>query len=285
MEAIRETLSEALSVKSAITVLVAAIVLSSVFSAYLTPYDPTAIDLDSVKSGPSVKHPFGTDSKGRDILSRVLYGGRLSLGVSLLASITSLVIGLSMGLTAGYFSSRPGKLAWVDTAIMALVDLTLSFPSLLLSIGISVLLPPGALTVIVAISLVGWASFTRLIRGEVLKIREALYVYAARSIGATHYRIVVYHILPQCLSIGKAMIGIKFGSYILTEASLSFLGLGPQPPSPSWGNMISENRAYILTDPWMVIFPGLAIAVTILAFNIVGDIYRQNYGIEGGMKG
>jgi ABC-type dipeptide/oligopeptide/nickel transport system permease subunit len=133
----------------------------------------------------------------------------------------------------------------------------------------------------IAIALVGWASLARLIRGEVLKIKQTLYVEAARSIGSSAYRIIVYHILPQCLSIGKAMIGIKFGGYILTEASLSFLGLGPQPPQPSWGNMISENRAYILSEPWMVLFPGLAIAITVLAFNFLGDSYRKTYGIEG----
>ncbi|MEO5356522.1 MAG: ABC transporter permease [Nitrospirae bacterium YQR-1] len=258
-----------MTVKSIPLIILTIIVLAVGFAGFLTPYDPFKIDLDSIKEGPTIKHPFGTDSKGRDVLCRVLYGGRISLGVSFVAAAVALSIGFFVGLVSGYFSGI------VDTVLMAIVDLTLSFPSLLLAIGISVLLPPSVFTVMTAISIVGWAAFARLIRAQVLKIKEMPYVEAARSIGAGSMRIIVFHILPQCLPIAIAMFGLKFSGYILTEASLSFLGLGPQPPVPSWGNMVSENRAYLLSEPWMVIFPGLAIASTALCFNLAGDLLNK----------
>ncbi|MBF0320706.1 MAG: ABC transporter permease [Nitrospirae bacterium] len=247
------------------------IVAAVVFAPFLAQYDPIAINLDDIKSAPTLKHPFGTDCKGRDVFARVLYGGRISLGVSFAAALVSLGIGFTAGLISGYYGG------WVDTLLMALVDLTLAFPSLLLAIGISVIMPPTKFTVMAAIALVGWASFARLIRGQVLKVKEMAYVEAARSLGAGNLRILLVHILPQCLSLGLVMLGIKFSGYILTEASLSFLGLGPQPPTPSWGNMIGENRAYILSEPWMMLFPGLAIAVTALCFNLFGDYLQEKH--------
>ncbi|QWR77875.1 ABC transporter permease [Candidatus Magnetomonas plexicatena] len=245
--------------------LLAVIVLAVIFAGFLTPYDPFKIDLYSIKETPTAKHPCGTDSLGRDVLCRILYGGRISLGVSFIAAAAALSIGFFVGLVSGFFGGV------VDTLLMALVDLTLSFPSLLLAIGISVLMPPSVFTVMAAISIVGWAAFARLIRGQVLKIKEMPYIEAARAIGAGNLRIIALYVLPQCMPIAVAMFGLKFSGYILTEASLSFLGLGPQPPIPSWGNMISENRAYLLSEPWMVIFPGLAIALTALCFNLTGD--------------
>lgn len=247
------------------------IVLAVAFAPYLTHYDPVAINLDEIKAAPSPRHLFGTDSKGRDVLARVLYGGRISLGVSFAAALVSLCIGFTAGLISGYYGR------WTDTLLMAVVDLTLAFPSLLLAIGISVVLPPTKFTVMAAIALVGWASFARLIRGQVLKVKEMAYVEAARSLGAGNLRILTVHIFPQCLSLGLVILGIKFSGYILTEASLSFLGLGPQPPTPSWGNMIGENRAYIISEPWMVLFPGLAIAATALCFNLFGDYMQERF--------
>ncbi|KWT89418.1 ABC transporter permease [Candidatus Magnetominusculus xianensis] len=242
-----------------------------VFAPFFTQYDPVSINLDEIKAAPSLSHPFGTDCKGRDVLARVLYGGRISLGVSFAAALVSLCIGFSVGLISGYYGG------WTDTLFMAVVDLTLAFPSLLLAIGISVVLPPTKFTVMAAIALVGWASFARLIRGQVLKVKEMAYVEAARSLGAGNLRVIAVHIFPQCLSLGLVILGIKFSGYILTEASLSFLGLGPQPPTPSWGNMIGENRAYILSEPWMVLFPGLAIAATALCFNLFGDYMQEKF--------
>jgi len=250
------------------------IISASILAPVISPYDPEEISLDDLKQPPSLKHPFGTDSKGRDILSRVLYGGRISISVSVMASLLSMGVGLIVGLVSGYVGRR------VDTVIMLLVDFILSFPSLLLAIGISIILPPGIYTVMIAIASVGWASFARLIRGYVLSLREAPFIEAARAIGCSNKRIIFVHLLPQCVPLVIAMTGLKLGSYILIEASLSFLGLGAQPPVPSWGSMISSSRAFIVSAPWMVIFPGLAITVTALCFNMMGDILRDRYGLK-----
>lgn len=246
----------------------------AVFSSVLSPYDPEKIDLDSIKEPPGIKHPFGTDNKGRDILSRVLYGGRISVSIALIAAFISMFIGLVMGLCSGYLGGK------ADTAIMAVVDLILAFPSLLLAIGVSIIFPAGVYTVMIAIAFVGWASFARLIRGHVLTLKDAAYIEAAEAIGCSRFRILFVHLMPQCLPIGLVMAGIKLGGYVLTEASLSFLGLGAQPPMPTWGSMVSMNRAYIASEPWMVLFPGMAIAVTALCFNVLGDALRDKYGLK-----
>ncbi len=163
---------------------------------------------------------------------------------------------------------------------MAFVDLILSFPALLLAIGISIVFPPGIYTVMIAIVSVGWASFARLIRGHIMVLREATFVEAARSIGCSNMRIIFTHLMPQCVPLLLVMGGLKMGSYILTEASLSFLGLGAQPPTATWGSMINANRAYISSAPWMVFFPGFMIAVSALCFNILGDTLRDKYGLK-----
>jgi peptide/nickel transport system permease protein len=248
--------------------------LISLFAPFISGYDPDMIDLDNLRKPPSIQHPFGTDNKGRDILSRILYGGRISIGIALTAALLSMGIGLIVGLCSGFWGGR------VDTAIMAFVDLILSFPSLLLAIGISVVFPPGIYTVMIAIAAVGWASFARLIRGHVLTLRGALYVEAARALGCSDMRILFMHLMPQCIPLLFVMTGLKLGGYILTEASLSFLGLGAQPPTATWGSMISANRAFISSSPWMVFSPGLMIAVTALCFNTLGDALRDRYGLN-----
>lgn len=238
----------------------------------LYPYDPMAIDLESIKLPPSIEHPCGTDSKGRDILSRVLFGGRISLFISVCAATGSMLIGLILGLVSGYFGGK------IDTVIIMVIDVTLAFPSLLLAIGITVVFPPGMsgmYTVIVALSLVGWATFARLVRGLTVSQKESLFVEASRSVGCSHKRVLFYHILPNCVATLLVALSIKMGSFILAESALSFLGLGIQPPTPTWGSMISLNRIYIHSAPWMVIFPGLAIAMSAFAFNILGDAFRD----------
>lgn len=252
----------------------AIIIASSIMAPLISPYDPVEINLDAIKMPPSLNHPFGTDNKGRDILSRVLYGGRISLSVALIAAIFSISIGLFIGLVAGYTGG------WVDTALMALTDFVLSFPALLLAIGISIIMPPGIYTSMIAISATGWASFARLIRGYVLSIKELPYIEAARAIGCNDWRIIFSHIVPQCIPLSLVMAGLKLGGFILTEASLSFLGLGVQPPTPSWGSMISSSRVFILSAPWTVIFPGLAISITAICFNLIGDILKERYGFK-----
>jgi peptide/nickel transport system permease protein len=262
-----------ISGKISITILIL-VSLLSIFAPFISGYNPDRIDLDSLKETPSLKHLFGTDSKGRDMLSRILYGGRISIGIAITAALLSMSIGLIIGLCSGYFGGK------VDVAIMAFVDLILSFPALLLAIGISIILPPGIYTVMIAIAAVGWASVARLIRGYILTLREALFIDAARALGCSNTRILFVHLMPQCIPLLLVIMGLKLGGYILTEASLSFLGLGAQPPTATWGSMISTNRAYISSAPWMVLFPGLMIAIVALCSNILGDALRNRYGLK-----
>jgi len=240
----------------------------------ICPHNPDTINLDSIKEPPSLHHLLGTDNKGRDILSRVLHGGRISIGVAFVAALLSMGIGLIVGLVSGYAGGK------IDIAFMAFIDLILSFPAFLLAIGISVVLPPGIFTVMIAIAAVGWASFARLIRGYILTVKEAAFVESAKAVGCSRMRILFVHLMPQCIPLIFVMMGIKLGGYILTEASLSFLGLGAQPPTATWGAMVSANRAYISSAPWMVFFPGLMIAVTSLCFNMMGDALRDRYALK-----
>lgn len=253
------------------------LIIISVFSIcapFITEFEPNAIDLESIKTAPGTEHIMGTDNKGRDIFTRVLYGGRISIGIAFSAAIISMSFGLIAGIISGYFGGI------IDLLIMSFVDFVLSFPSLLLAIGISILLPPGMYTVIIAIVSVGWAPFARIIRGYVLTIKESSFIESAKAIGCSNIRILFKHIMPQCIPLIFIMIGVKMGGYIITEASLSFLGLGPQPPIASWGSMVSAGRIYITSAPWIVFIPGFMIAVTAFCFNILGDELRDKYGIE-----
>src|SRR4030066_1215357 len=262
-----------ISGKISITILIL-VSLLSIFAPFISGYNPDRIDLDSLKETPSLKHLFGTDSKGRDMLSRILYGGRISIGIAITAALLSMSIGLIIGLCSGYFGGK------VDVAIMAIVDLILSFPALLLAIGVSVVLPPGIYTVMIAIAAVGWASFARLIRGYILIVKEAPFVEAAKALGCSQTRVLFIHLMPQCIPLVLVLMGLKLGGYILTEASLSFLGLGAQPPAATWGSMVSASRSYISSAPWMVLFPGFMIAITALCFNALGDSLRDRYGLK-----
>jgi peptide/nickel transport system permease protein len=251
-----------------------AISLFSLLAPFVTGYHPDRIDLDSLKEPPGRDHVLGTDNKGRDIFSRILYGGRISMSIALTAATVSMGIGLFIGLLSGYFGGK------TDTVLMALVDLILSFPALLLAIGISIILPPGIYTVMIAIAAVGWASFARLIRGHILSLKEATFIEGAKAVGCSHTRILRVHLLPQCIPLLLVMMGMRIGGYIITEASLSFLGLGAQPPTATWGSMINANRAYITTAPWTVFAPGFMIALTALSFNILGDSLQKKYGLK-----
>lgn len=245
------------------------LVLTALLAPSLAPYDPLAMDLDSLRQPPGKAHLLGTDSKGRDILSRMIYGARISLAVGIAASFLSLCIGIFFGLIAGYFGGK------TDTVLSQFFDVFLAFPSLLLAIGISAVMPPGLTSAMLAITLVGWAGFARLVRGITLSLKEQTYVEASRAIGASSARTLYRHILPNALPLIIVAGSLRVGGFILLEAALSFLGLGVQPPTPTWGSMISLNRAYINSAPWMVIFPGLAISVTVIAFNLLGDFLRD----------
>ncbi|HLE41881.1 MAG TPA: ABC transporter permease [Nitrospirota bacterium] len=249
--------------------LIVLLVLTAIIGPFLVPYGPRDMDLDSLRQPPSAAHPFGTDSKGRDILSRIVAGARVSLTVGIAASALSLCIGIVLGLCAGYFGGK------VDIFLSQMFDIFLAFPSLLLAIGISAVMQPGLTSAMLAITLVGWAGFARLVRGVALSLKEQTYVEASRALGASSARILYKHILPNALPLLLVAGSLRVGGFILLEAALSFLGLGVQPPTPTWGSMISLNRAYIGSAPWMVIFPGLAISVTVISFNVLGDFLRD----------
>ncbi len=249
--------------------LIVAIMLVARIGPSLVAHDPLAMDLDSLKQPPNRIHLLGTDSTGRDILARLVYGARISLSVGILASLLSLGIGIFFGLIAGYFGGR------IDAVLSQFFDIFLAFPSLLLAIGISAVMPAGLTSAMLAITLVGWAGFARLVRGITLSLKEQTYVEASRALGAAPARILYKHILPNALPLILVAGSLRIGSFILLEAALSFLGLGVQPPTPTWGSMISLNRSYINSAPWMVIFPGLAISLTVISFNMLGDFLRD----------
>ncbi|MDA8085740.1 MAG: ABC transporter permease [Nitrospiraceae bacterium] len=259
--------------KGKLSALVIVLILAfSVMAPLVYPVNPHEINLDCLRQPPGIftghffsAHPLGTDEEGRDILARLLEGAKISISVSFLAALFAMTVGVAVGLVAGYSGGK------TDTALMALCDLILAFPSLLLAIGVSVVLPPGTLTVMLAMASVGWASFARLIRGHVLAIKGSQYVDAARAVGASGPRILWAHILPQCMPLAFTLMAVKLGGYIITEASLSFLGLGAQPPVATWGSMISQGMAYIYSAPWIAVLPGLAIAVAAFCFNMLGE--------------
>jgi len=250
-------------------VVLAVLVLTALIGPLLVRYDPLAVDLDNSRQPPGRTHLLGTDNIGRDILSRMVHGARISLGVGIAASLFSLCIGTVFGLVAGYFGGR------TDLVLSQVFDIFLAFPSLILAIGISAIMSPGLFSAMLAITLVSWAGFARLVRGMTLSLKEQTYVEASRAIGATTGRVLFRHILPNALPLLLVAGSLRVGGFILLEAALSFLGLGVQPPTPTWGSMISLNRMYINSAPWMVIFPGLAISITVVSFNILGDFLRD----------
>ncbi len=254
-------------------IVLAALILTALFGPLLTTYlirqDPFSMDLDSLRQPPGKAHLLGTDNKGRDILSRVVYGARISLFVGIAATALSLAIGVLFGLLAGYFGGR------TDMVLSQVFDIFLAFPSLLLAIGIAAVMPPGLYSAMLAITLVSWAGFARLVRGLALSLKEQTYVEASLAIGASSWRVLFRHVLPNALPLLLVAASLRVGGFVLLEAALSFLGLGVQPPTPTWGSMISLNRAFINSAPWMVLFPGMAISVTVIAFNILGDFLRD----------
>jgi ABC-type dipeptide/oligopeptide/nickel transport system permease subunit len=218
---------------------------------------------------PSVRHPFGTDHQGRDVLARTLHGARLSLAIGLGARIVSVLLGGLLGFVAGF---RGGI---TDTLIMRSADVFFAFPSLLLLIGITAAFEPGLWVAFVALGVVGWAEVARLVRAEVLRVRELEYVTAARALGARDPRILGRHVVPNCLNPLLISFTMGVATTILAEASLSFLGLGAQPPTPSWGAMVSAGKDFLREAPWISIFPGVFLAASVLSLNLVGDSLRD----------
>ena len=245
------------------------LLLMALLAPVLAPYDPLAQDLYQRLQPPSTDHWFGTDDFGRDILSRIVYGSRISLRIGLIAISLALTGGTLFGLVAGY---RGGM---VDMLIMRSMDLMLAFPSILLAIAIVAVIGPGIENAILAVSIVLVPQFARLVRSSVLTVREATYVEAARALGATESRLLFYSILPNCTAPLIVQTTLGMGAAILDAAGLSFLGLGAQPPVPEWGAMLSGGRELLLRAPWVMTFPGLAIFAVVLGLNLFGDGLRD----------
>jgi len=242
---------------------------------WLAPGDPLRGELAASLQPPSHTFLFGSDAQGRDVLSRVLYGARLSLTVGLISQSIALALGLTLGLIAGFYGR------WVDGFIMRIADVTLAFPSLLLLIAIAAAVKPSLPVVFVVIGIVGWAGMARLVRGQVLLERGLEYVQAARALGVSDARIIGRHLLPNVIApvIVAATLGI--GGAIMAEAALSFIGLGAQPPTPSWGAMVAEGRDLLRVAPWVSIAPGVAIGLAVLGLNLLGDGLRDALDVHG----
>ena len=246
-----------------------AILFAALFAGNIAPYPPDEQNFDLVEARPGWKAPFGTDRFGRDILSRVIYGSRISLYVAGASISVAMLLGGALGLAAGYLGG-----AW-DNGINRVMDVFFSIPGLLLAVGIAAMRGPGVNSAVVAIAIVYTPLFARVMRGPVLSEREKEYVEAIRALGATRWVVALKHILPNVISPFVVQGTVALSQAILIEASLSYLGLSAQPPTPSWGNMLNEGRTYLETAPWISVFPGIAIMVTVLAFNLLGDGLRD----------
>ncbi len=249
-----------------------AVIILAVLAPVIAPYGEAQQDLMNRLKGPSAAHLFGTDELGRDVFSRILYGSRVSLIIGIFPPLISLVIGIILGLTAGYFGG------WIDYLIMRIADVMLSFPSLLLSMALMYTLGRYANSIVcifTALSLVGWASVARVVRSHTLSLKETEYVEAARSIGVRPAKIMLRHIMPNCIPSLIVLYTLNVPSCILSESTLSFLGIGVQPPAASWGLMVNQAKQFLFTMPWLALAPSLTIMIIVLAFNFLGDGLRD----------
>ncbi len=249
--------------------LVGGMTLAALLAPWLAPHDPTALDVMNALQGPSASHPLGTDALGRDVLSRLLFGARVSLWVGFVSVGLAVSIGLALGLVSGYFGGL------VDELVMRGVDIMLCFPSFFLILAVIAFLEPSLATIMAVIGLTSWMGIARLVRAETLSLRGRDFVAAARLAGAGPGRILFGHILPNALAPVLVSATLGVAGAILTESALSFLGLGVQPPSPSWGNMLMEGKDVLEIAPWLSLFPGLAILFTVLGYNLLGEALRD----------
>jgi len=250
-------------------VIIVLFLLIALLAPILAPHPPNALSLKDALTSPGLEHILGTDEFGRSILSRIIFGARVSLNIALIASAVALGIGVPLGALAGYYGGP------IDSIVQGLVDLTWAFPTILAALAIMFILGTGLHSVMIAVGVVYWAGYARITRGQFLALREEEYVQAARALGASNFRIIWRHMLPNSLAPLLVQLSLGMGQVILIEASLSFLGLGAQPPTPSWGAMLSNGRAYLLVAPWLTLFPGVAIMVVVLGFNLMGDGLRD----------
>ena len=250
-------------------VIIILFIIAAIFSPLLAPYDPNKLDMNNALEQPSTAHWLGTDSLGRDTLSRTIYGTRVSLIIGLVVVILASIVGMALGLVAGYFGG------WTHTIIMRLVDTLMAFPVLILALLIASLLGQGINNVIMALAFTMVPAYARLMCGQVLSVKENDYILAGRSLGATHVRMMLRHLAPNCFPPLIVMMTMMLGTTILAEAGLSFLGIGVQQPTPTWGNMVNDGRLYLLSNPLLSFAPGFAIMLVVYAFNMVGDGLRD----------
>lgn len=250
-------------------IIILSVLMLALLAPIIAPYDPNAINVKAILLGPSSSHWMGTDGLGRDVLSRMLYGGRVSLLVGLVAVGISTVIGIFLGAIAGYYRG------WVDTLIMRLVDVMLSIPSFFLILAVIAFLTPSIINIMIVIGLTSWMGVTRLVRAEFLSLREREFVLASRTLAAKDGRLIFIHLLPNSLTpiIVSSVLGVA--SAVLLESGLSFLGLGVQAPQASWGNILSDGREYIQFAWWLSLFPGMSILMTVLGYNLLGEGLRD----------
>lgn len=251
------------------TVIIGLAVVGAIAGPWLAPHDPNVQLLAERLAGPSWSHPLGLDELGRDILARLLMGARISLFVGLSVVSISAIVGIAVGSAAGYAGGR------IDNAAGRVMDVLLAFPGILLAIALVAVLGPSLTNVVLALVVIGWVGYARLVRGQVLKIRELEYVQAARALGAPVWRVLLRHVIPGAMPAVIVQATIGMAGSIIAEASLSFLGLGVQPPTPSWGTMLDAGRAHLFDAPHLTVFPGVAIALLVLGFNFVGDGLRD----------
>ncbi|WP_049972605.1 ABC transporter permease [Haladaptatus cibarius] len=249
--------------------IVMVLLLTAAFAPFIAPFEPTNQHYNALKQPPSLEHPFGTDTYGRDIFSRVVFGARYTVFLGIVIVGIQMIIGVSFGLIAGYYGG------WTESAIMRLVDISLSIPAIVLALAIAGMLGGGLIPLVVAVSLVGWRGFARLVRGDVKSVMEEEYIESARAAGATDLRITARHILPNAASSIIVYATLTIPTVILWSAALSFLGMGVQPPKPEWGALIAAGRGEIADAWWIATFPGLAIMLVVIGFNALGDGLRD----------
>jgi peptide/nickel transport system permease protein len=249
--------------------MVGGLFLVSLFAPWLAPYDPSFIDIKAVLMPPSPDHWLGTDPLGRDVLSRIIFGSQVSLKVGFVAVGLATLIGILVGAMSGYYGG------WVDLILMRFVDLMLCFPSFFLILAVIALLEPSIWNIMVVIGVTGWMGVARLVRAEFLSLREREFVVAARALGASDVRLILRHLLPNALAPVMVSATLGVAGAILTESALSFLGLGVQPPTPSWGNILTAGKDNIEIAWWLSVFPGLAILVTVMSYNLLGEGIRE----------
>ena len=245
------------------------IITACICAPLIAPYDYSAIDIRNLAKGPSAEHWFGTDDMGRDILSRILYGGRYSITIGVAATGIALAVGMAVGAISGYFGG------WVDMVVMRICDVLQAVPSMLLSIAIAAVLGTGFTKLLIALSVGAMTGYTRLLRASILQIRNVEYIEAATATNCSNLRTIIRHVIPNCMTPMIVSATMGMASQILSATALAYIGLGIQPPNPEWGAMLAGSRDYIRTAPHMLIFPGVMIAVTVLCFNMVGDGIRD----------